>query len=32
MRIWGVLSESIGGPMRTMELRKRVFVYLDPGW
>jgi len=32
MRTWGVLSEAITEPMRTRELRMRVFVYLDPGW
>ena len=32
MRTWGVLSEAITEPMRTRELRRRVFVYLDPGW
>jgi hypothetical protein len=29
---WGVLSEAINEPMRRTELRRRVFVYLDPGW
>jgi hypothetical protein len=32
MKKWNLLSSSIDEPMRTPELRRRVLLYLDPGW
>jgi hypothetical protein len=32
MKIWDSLSDAIDEPLRTYEQRRRVLLYLDPGW